>query len=238
MGLAKNEAMIYLKIAAGKLRKKSNDKDPEAEERLDEINNKTLYERVYSSCTGYLLELREQHHDEYGTQYSMILFDPSDGTKYSLQMSDQSRYFPAMVQRLPFINFALPLTVKPFQFQQDNRTNIGLSFQQDGNKIANYYKKWNDKSKVSTPIHGLENFDFGEAKGDKDELKILRIRLIKFMKKEFAVHNKTLVKYWEENPIPSASQFNSDLPTESDKDESELPEEVPAKKKRKTTKKK
>lgn len=238
MGLKKNESIVYLRVSDGKIRLKTNEKDPEAVQRQDEINNKILFERVYSSCSGYLLEVREQTHDEYGTSYSIIIFDPSDNTTYSLQFSDQTRYFPAFVQRLPNIDFSIPVTIKPYSFTKDGRNNIGLSIEQSGQKVANYYKKWDAKEEVSYPINGLEAFDFQDAAGDKDELKILRIKLIKFMKKELKTHNEKLVKFWEKNPKPVKSELESglnepaDIPAEEISEEENLPEASSKKKKK------
>lgn len=230
MGLNKNESLIYLKIADGKIRMKTNDKDPEAVQRKDEINNKIMYERVYSSCAGFLMEVREQIHEEYGTVYSLILLDPTDGAKYSLQFSDQSRYFPAFVQRFPLIDFSKPIVVKPFSFKQGDSNAIGLSIKQDGNPIANYYKEWDEETETSTPMNGLEKFDFSEAAGDKDEMKILRIKFIKFMKQEFHKWNKNLIEYWKKNPIPTAKDMPKvEAEAEEEKqttEDAEIPEEA------------
>jgi hypothetical protein len=202
MGLNKNEKLLFLKISDGKIRLKTDKDDPQAEERFDSINNRYMYERVYSSCEGYLRGLNVFTHKEYGTAYSLFLFDPTDGSKYSLSIGEETRYFQSMVMLLPNVDLSKPLVVKPFAFKNDSSTNIGLSFEQDGKKIANYYKDWDEKTKTSTAKNGLEDFDFSEVKGDKEETKILQMQLRKFLKKELKVQLARILEFIEKTPEP------------------------------------
>lgn len=224
MGLNKNERISFLKISDGKVRMKTTQDDPQAEERFDSINNKYMYERVYSSCEGYLRDIKVQTHDEYGTMYNLIMFDPQDGAKYSLSVSEDSRYFQSLCMLLPNVDFAKSLTVKPFSFKNDKSQNIGLSFEQDGEKVANYYKDWDEKSETSTAKNGLEDFDFSEVKGDKEETKILQMRLRKFLKAELKKQLKRLLEFVQEHS-------ESEIPKENPEvEETETPKKKTSKK--------
>lgn len=212
MGLQKKERMTFLRISDGKIRMKTTKEDPEAEERYDNINQKFLYERVYTDCEGYLTEIRVQTHETYGTSYSMILFDPTNNEKFSLSIAEESRYFQSLCMFMPNVDFSKPLNVKPYSFTKDNRRNIGVSFEQDNAKVKNYYKDYdivNGEIENVQAKNGLENFDFSEVADDKDEMKILRLKLMKFLKGELKKQIIRLEKYVETNK-PASSDNGGD----------------------------
>jgi hypothetical protein len=201
MGLTKRDKITYLKIADGKLRRKTTQEDPEAEERYLEKTEKTVYERVYTKVEGYLRDIKMQTHPEYGTSYNFILVD-ADGEKYSVNMNEDSRYFQSFVEHMPNIDFSQPIEIKPFSFVNDGgQQNIGVAIRQGGQKIENYYKTYDEDAKKSIPQNGLEQFNFKKVKGDKDEQKILRIKFMKFLKAEFKREVLRLKEYLEENQI-------------------------------------
>lgn len=202
MGLQKKEKISYLKIADGKLRAKSTKDNPNAEERYVEINDKFLYELVYTTCEGYIRAILQQDHEEYGTSYSLVLYDPATREKYSLQMGEKSRYFASLVMHLPNIDLSKPVEVKPYSFKQDGKSSIGISFKQDGKKVPNFYKDYDAESNTTTPKHGMEAFDFAKVKNDKDERSILQIKLLKFFKAELKKQVERLLTFCEKNPLP------------------------------------
>lgn len=203
MGLTKKEKITYLKIADGRLRLKTNKDDPQAEERYVEINDKFLYERVFTTCEGFVRGIMVQEHEEYGVSYSLVLYDPATKEKFSLQMGEASRYFASLVMHLPSVDFGKPLEVRPYSFKQDGRSSIGLMFKQNGEKVPNHYKDYDKASNTSTPKNGLEAFDFRAVKDDKEERKILQIQLLKFFKKELKPQVERLLEYVEQNPLPT-----------------------------------
>lgn len=214
MGLTKRDKITYLKIADGKLRMKTHKEDPEAEERFVEKTEKTVYERVYTKVEGYLRDVKMQTHPEYGTSYNFILVD-TDGEKYSVNMNEDSRYFQSFVEHMPNIDFSQAIELKPFSFTNDGgQTNIGVAIRQNGQKIENYYKDYDEDAKKSVPKNGLEQFNFKKVKGDKDEQKILRIKFMKFLKAEFKRELLRLKEYLEENKISVDS-----VPEEKDTEE-------------------
>lgn len=201
MGLQKKEKITYLKISDGKIRMKTTKEDPAAEERYIELNNTFVYERVFTSCSGLIRDIKTQEHEEYGTSYSLILLDTETNEKFSLQMSEASRYFASLVMHLPNIDFSKPVEVRPYSFKADGRSSIGLTFKQQDKKVANFYKDYNEKTNKTTPKNGLEKFDFAEVKNDKEERKILQIKLVKFLKAELKKSVIKLLEYVEAHPI-------------------------------------
>ena len=206
MGLTKSERIEYLRIADGKIRKRTTEDDKDAVKRHDSINDKDLYELVYKSCEGYLREIRVQTHEEYGTSYSMILYDPETGTKYSLQMGEETRYFQSLVMLMPNLDLSKPMEVRPYSWVADGRRNIGLSIRQDGKKVENYYKDFDEDSKRSRSRHGLEKFNFSKVKNDKEERKILQMKLLKWLKSELKPQLIRLQEHVEANPLPEPPQ--------------------------------
>lgn len=232
MGLEKHDKLTYLRISDGKIRMKTTKEDPEAEERHDDINNKFLYERVYSSCEGYIRDIQQQVHDEYGTSYNIIIFDPGQGERYSINIAEASRYFQSFVMCLPNIDFAQPIKIKPYSFKKDGRQNIGISFEQNGQKITNFYKKYNPKTEESTPINGLEDFDFSTCE-DKHDTKIMQTKLLKFLVSELKREVKRLLAF-----VESSSDSSLQNVVTEDDDMSEEKSVVKEEKSSKTAKKK
>lgn len=217
MALQKRDKISYLRVSDGKIRLKSVKEDKEAEERFVDIKKDYVYERVYTSCEGYLIDITVQTHDEYGTTYNLILFDPADGMKYSLGMAETSRYFSSFAQHMPNIDFSKPVTIKPYSFTMEGRTNIGVSVWQEGVKLENYYRaEFDEKSGTSKPRNGMEKFNFTKAKSKEDK-KILSLQLLKWLKAEMKPYLVKLKEYWEKNPLPATDS----TPDETDTDSSE-----------------
>lgn len=220
MGLHKREKKMFLNISDGKIRMKSDKEDRLAEERYVEITGKYVYERVFSSCEGFLRAINVNTHEEYGTTYNLELYDPADGQTYSLGISEQSRYFQALAMHFPNFDFSKKIEVIPYSFKSGGRNVIGLSFKQDGDKVPNYYREITDESTdppTTEPCNGLEQFDF--TLEDKDELKIERLRQLKFLKQELKAQIIKLSEYIEENGLPSPEEVDHQEDEEHSDDE-------------------
>lgn len=210
MALQKSEKIKYARISAGKIRIKTTQEDPDAEERYVEITKETVYEKVYKACEGLLIDIRVQTHEKYGTSYSLILFDTDEGEKYSLQMGEESRYFNSFAMHFPNIDFTRPVKVKPYSMTREGKTNLGLTFEQGGEKVENYYREpYNEKTKTSKPKNGLEKFNFKKVKGSKEDMKIMQMDLLKFLKKEIKPKLIDLKSYWEKEKLPGQTADDS-----------------------------
>jgi len=235
MGLQKRDKITYLRISDGKIRAKSVKEDPDAEERYVDIKKDFVYEKVYSSCEGYLIDITVQTHEEYGVTYNLILFDPSDGMKYSLAIAETSRYFGSLAQHLPNLDFSKPVIIKPYAFTNEGRKNIGIAFHQDGEKVENFYRKYDEKTETSKSINGLEKFNFTKVKKSKEDTKIMQMQLLKFLKAEMKDQLIRLKKHVEENKLPIADATDQEEETPPVK---QPKEKEPTKGKAKSDKKK
>lgn len=232
MGLEQRDPKVFLRISAGKIRMPSDESDPQAEERYTEIDGKYHYERVFNSCTGYLRKVAINTHEEFGTSYSLELYDPDEMKTFSLSMGEKSRYFQSLCQHFPNFDFSLPLTVKPYQFKSDGKNRIGISFKHGDEKVENYYREVVDESTDPPTVeacNGLEQFTFSD---DKDENQIELLRMMKFLKGELKKGLIELEQFVEDNPLPGKTTKpapSADEPEEDDQVE-EKPKKKPAKK--------
>lgn len=215
MGLTKRDKVTYLKCTEGKLRMKTTKEDPEAEARYVEMNGTTLYEKVFTTCEGYVRDIKVQTHEEYGTSYNLMLFDPNEGEMFSINIGEASRYFASFVECLPNIDFSVPLEVRPYMFKQDGKQNIGISFKQRGEKVANAYKDFDEDKKKSVFKGGLEKFNFNKVKGDKEETKILQMKLLKWLRAEMQKELIRLKEHLTENPeLPDPTVTGAEAQTD------------------------
>ena len=195
----KSGDILYLKITDGRLRRKSNSDDPEAEKRVVKMDGvkHVMYENNFSKIEGFITDLRLKEHPDFGDSVEVVVED-NEGTKevYVAQMGENSRYFQSFLQLLPNVDFSLPIIIKPYSYKEegDKYANQGVSLLQNDEKLSNYYKKWNEKKKKSKLLNGMEKFDFSKA-DSKDEKKILRIKLVSFLKKELTKQQKRLQEF-------------------------------------------
>ena len=235
MGLQKKDKKMYLRISDGKIRLKSTKDDKEAEERYTQVDGKFHYERVFTNCEGYIRALNVQTHEEYGTTYNLELFDPSDGTTYSLGMGEESRYFQSLAFMLPNIDLSTPVVVTPYSFKVEGRSNIGVSFKQNGQKISNYYRRViNAKSDPpeTEPCNGLENFTF-ETGMDKSDMKIEKLKLLKFLKGEIKKQIIRINEHVEKHPVSEfAESSQPDVENDAENKQPEKEQKTTAKNKR------
>lgn len=238
MGLTKAEKKQYLNIADGRIRMLTTKDDPEAEERYVESTGKFKYEKVFKDCTGFLRDIKISEHETYGVSYSLDLYDPDIDDTFSLQISENSRYYQSFIQHLPNIDFSKPLTVKPYKVKGEEYNNIGLVFHQNGVKVENYYRKVTDKTTdppITKPCNGLEKFNFkGLGKRDKD---IEKANLMKFFEKEMKAQIIRLAEYVESNPIKRKAAEDTEEPQDTTPRKKKAAEKEPEEKlKRKSRK--
>lgn len=111
------------------------------------------WELYFSSWTGriHTIEFRE---NEFGIQ---CLIDVGDAV---LTLPTDSRYFADLASKLPSANLAKDLTFHPFNMDTETGKKVGISLQQDGVKLKNFY--WDGTKK----LHGYPEVD--ETKKSKN----------------------------------------------------------------------
>lgn len=182
MGANKKPSGKYLKVSDGKLRLKSHKNDEEAEERTVTVDGetRTLYERVYDTVDGKIVAIYKQESDEFGTSYSVVLEDEEED-RWSVQFQEDSNYFKSFISLFPNIDLEEPIEIRPYAraIEGKNFKNVGMTIYQNDEKIANYYKDWDEVKEKSILKHGLEKFKYKD-KMKKSEKKKLRIDILEF----------------------------------------------------------
>lgn len=132
-----------LGISAGKVRQAATQDTPGAVYREWEIagEKKGRWELVFSQWTGVIQSMSVRD-SQYGQQLSLKFNDAY------ISVSTKSRYFTDLVTKLKNINQEQPVTLKPFDFLDDNgKRREGVTIIQNDTKIESAYKKKGDDGK-------------------------------------------------------------------------------------------
>lgn len=179
-----DEKRTFLRISEGKIRLRVDKNTEGAVVRSGSVNGKTyeVYELVYKSVSGYITGININEHPEYGNSIVVTLKDGDD--TYALAMGENSKYAQTFIQHLPSVDFTKPVTIRPYQIAQNNGyNNIGVTLWQNNKRVPNYYKEYNPKTGKNKLKNGMQKFDFSSIE-DKDERKIMTIKMIKWLRAE------------------------------------------------------
>lgn len=141
MGLGKvtGGESTFLSIAGGYIWDRKQDKShPDYAEQEYEKADKTTGVRTgarYGDLTGKVISLAFRTHAEYGESINVTFL--ADGEKYTVSISTNNRYSQDMMKALLVMDLEKSITVKPYDFiGSDKRRAQGISFKQDGEKLA------------------------------------------------------------------------------------------------------
>lgn len=192
----------YIKIGAdGTIRQKVT-ADTEGAVRRDyelpDGTKGTAWELVYSWVEGYIANAYFTE-GKYGTQL-MLDIQGTDGNEATLSIGLNSRFAEPIMQALPNVDPEQIVKIQPYDYEKDGKRRTGVSIYQDGERIASYFQKWDDKAKKFEYLNG-----YPEPKdiSGKDEWKLYftqtRIWLRKFLE------SNTLAKF-DKAPAAVASE--------------------------------
>lgn len=179
MALGITDKRVYLSIADGKLRRKSDAGDPEAKRR-EIIDKKTKaitikYEKVYDFIEGVIESLEFYEHEQYGTFINIGI----EGVIVSLNTA--SKYGQSFMVRFPNIQIDKPVKIIPYSFEDSkNKDNViqGLNVYQGEKKLEDYYyDAANKKSKNGI----LDDTQEEKEKYDSDDWKFFFAKRRKFL---------------------------------------------------------
>lgn len=134
---------IYLSIVQGSLRQKVDESTKGAQKREYELKDgtkKVKYELVFMEWSGLIKDLRIKD-----TDFGEVLEVEFDDA--ILTMNTDSRYFQDFVKKIMGANVNQTISVHPYDFEADGKKLKGISMEQNGVKLKNYY--WNDVDKVA-----------------------------------------------------------------------------------------
>ena len=172
----------YLKAVEGKLRHTVEEGTPKAKKRNWEVNGKSgvLWELVYDNWSGVIhdIEIQTSH---FGDTCFVELWDAI------IVLKTNSKYFSSFAKRVKNGDLKETFTFHPYDFEVDGKQKIGISLQQGGNKLKDYY--YNGEENVNgIPVPDQDKADkkgywkmyFGEV----EEFLISELKGMKFEKPE------------------------------------------------------
>lgn len=163
-------------------------------------NQGSKWELIYINWTGTVrgIEVKE---GEYGEQCFIQLDDAV------LVFNTQSRYFSDCASKLMSADITKPITFHPYSMEIDGKKKTGVSVQQNGVRLSNYYYDF-DKKKS---LHGFPVPD--ETKKDKKTYwKLFFLEVSDFLIKELNSLEFDVKKEESQTPPPVVEQELDDLP--------------------------
>jgi len=166
---------MCLNITQGKLRQASTEGTPGAVKRewtAPDGSSGVKWEMVYESMTGRVTNMYLKD-----TDFGIFLVVAFDGGE-SLSLHTDHRYFTDFVKKAAGADFTMPMTIKPYDFEDNNKKRItGMTIMQDGEKLEDYF--YDFKTKV-------QKHDFPKPEGEtksysKDDWKIYFLTVKKFL---------------------------------------------------------
>ena len=210
MGLISNETYDYWGISYGKIRKRTTEDDPNAVKRTvenDDGTKKVVYELVNKGLSG-IIEGVEIRKGNFGSQLYIEISDGID--RFFLQVGWETPYSRTFLERLPGVDITKEVSIIPYSFEDKSNKRSGITLYQDGVKIPNYYKEYNEDFTSSKHLHG---YPAGKDGMDSDDWKIVGIQQMKFLKEKvvdaFPFIDKEEVR---DSRIANSDDKKSDLP--------------------------
>jgi hypothetical protein len=177
----------YVTVIGGELREKVEEGTDGAKKREYEKHDGSTgvkWELSYGGLEGLIESIEFDD-----TDFGKVMIIGIDGI--ALSVGTESNYFGSLARRLPNIDLASPVHLKPYAFtpKGEEREKRGFSVQQRGEKLKDFF--YDGKKN----LHGMP-----EAKdcNDSDDWKVYFLSVKKF-----------LIKYIEENIIPKLPEANS-----------------------------
>lgn len=210
---------FYLSIIRGKLAERVKEGAEGAQIRTTENKTtgekKIVYEVYYKSITGVLSDTWI-HDSDFGEQL-MIQLLPDDKSDVIVQIPFKSREARKFLLKLPNINIEKPITITPYNFEDDNdKKVIGLNVHQSEIKIPDYYTF---DQPNGYPLPQISE-DGKMIYLDKDDFQILSLKQNKFLKEQLAAWRLDNTKSDSEpstvKNVHEATKPLSDLPFDNE----------------------
>jgi hypothetical protein len=210
----------FLSVGFGKLRQKTlenkervNKDTPNAVKRETQQGGES-WAIEFDWITGIIENIFHKDDPQYGDSFEVVLRDATD--LYQISFDDSSRFWFDFAKKLPNIDLKSMVKLNPYDFTEKgtNKRRVGLSIEQNGQKITSFYDKQNP-DKTWEILNGFPKPPANMDWKDKDETKIFTIKVKKFLKAEF--ENRIAPKF--ENAShkitheePTIDDETSDLP--------------------------
>ena len=98
----------------------------------------TKWELIYNEVSGIISDI-QFYKGDYGKNL-IITFQDGEELPVTLSLNTNQNYAEDVMKKLPNIDFALPVVMKPYSFEDDNKkVRKGMTIWQSGKKIADYF---------------------------------------------------------------------------------------------------
>lgn len=131
-----------------------------------------VHELVHTAATGMITNMYFQK-GQFGE--NLIVEIDDDG---AISFTGSQSYGEQLLRKLPNIDLSKPVTISPYNFTKNGKSNKGVTITQDEVKLQDYYFDYDKK--VSQ--NGLPEFD-GD-KDDSNDWKLYFLQVNKFLKKQ------------------------------------------------------
>ncbi len=132
----------------------------------------TVHDLVFSEATGMITNMYFLK-GQFGE--NLIVEIDNDG---AISFNGSQSYGEQLLRKLPNIDLSKPVTLAPYNFAKNGKSNKGVTVIQDGEKLQDYYFDYENK----VGQNGLPEFD-GDAK-DSNDWKLYFLQVNKFLKKQ------------------------------------------------------
>lgn len=201
--LINSSGKIYLSIVGGNVVQSVDKETPNARKREYERKDGTMgvkWELVYSNWTGVIQSITFKTTD-YGEFCNIDLGDAQ------LSIPTTSRYFTDFACKIFNADLSLPTKLHPFEIEDEGKVKKGISVQQDGVKLKNYF--WDGEKK----LHGFPEVD-EDRKDKKTYWKVYFAEVEEFLvdKVKNLKFNQPSAKPVNEEPEIIEEDYATDLP--------------------------
>ena len=203
---------VYIKILGsdGTFRVEVAPQTPRAvvrEYEQDDVK-KIKHELVYHKLTGKIENISFRD-GNYGRTIDMFI--RNDKALYIVSVNTANNYASSIMKVLPNLNLEKEVVFKPYAFKGDNGKDLkGVSVEQDGEKILNYF--WDKKKKEVIN-------DFPVNDEEKKPEATATTKWKKYWKAYFSDVEEFLVEYTEEKIIPNLPEI--EVPEEVQEEEAD-----------------
>lgn len=132
----------------------------------------TVHDLIFSEATGMITNMYFLK-GQFGE--NLIVEIDNDG---AISFNGSQSYGEQLLRKLPNIDLSKPVTLAPYNFTKNGKSNKGVTVIQDGEKIQDYYFDYENKKSQN----GLPEFD-GD-KDDSNDWKLYFLQVNKFLKKQ------------------------------------------------------
>lgn len=141
MGALENsgDGRTFLNTFKGKFTKRANAETNGAVKRTNK-NGKEVYELQFDTLRDVIIqEFERRESEEYGLSWNIKLADSKSDDAFTLTLPYSGRITMGLFFRLPNTDINLPLTMKLYYFEDEDKT--ALVLYQGGNKVEAYWTK-------------------------------------------------------------------------------------------------